>query len=132
MSWNIPFIPFVILLLSQVLTLGAGVLIIWLLIQNARRKRAEQHEERMAMIARGLVTPRTARYTEHTVEPDRKLKRGITFAAIGMAVTFWCLSIGAGPGTIFGLVPLFLGVSWIASYLLAHHATLQTQEETRS
>ena len=60
MSWNIPFIPFVILLLSQVLTLGAGVLIIWLLIQNARRKRAEQHEERMAMIARGLVTPRTA------------------------------------------------------------------------
>ena len=132
MSWDIPITPFIVGLLGLVVTPGATVLIVWLLVRNSRWKRAEQHEERMAMIERGLITTRTTRYLDPIVEPDRKLKRGITFTAIGMAVTLWALFIEAGPGTIFGLVPLFLGVSWIVPYLIAHQANLPAQAEYRA
>ena len=50
--------------------------------------------------------------------PERRLKKGITWASIGMAVTLWFLSMGAEGRTIFGLIPLFLGLGWIAFYVV--------------
>jgi hypothetical protein len=103
------------------------------------------HRERMEMIRAGLMPParggraaaewRTAaapaggrndRGDEFTVESaQRQLRKGITLAFIGMALTLGLSFIGyhddswrPGPWLLGGLIPLFIGLAQIASAVL--------------
>lgn len=68
------------------------------------------YKERMALIARGFDPD-----AEKT--PEEKLKMllaaGIIMGLVGLAVTIALLTIGIGIWLLFGLLPLFLGLSLI-------------------
>ena len=131
MFWNtLTVTTLVASLVSLVAMSGAIVLIIWLLIRNARKKRAEQHIEHMAMIEKGLISPEIVGDNSGFVAPEQRLMKGIKFIAIGMAVTLWFIFIGAREATIFGLIPFFLGMSWVAAYILTHQTAVRDEAQT--
>jgi len=123
--------PFVIAIIALVLGPASVVLVVWLLIRNAGNRRAELHRERMAMIDKGLIPAEMVGREVGNGLPslERRLMKGITWASIGMAVTLWFLFMGEGGGTILGLIPLFLGLSWIAFYIVGR---VSPREEERS
>ena len=135
MFWEtIPAMPFVLAIVAMLCGPTAVVLIVWLLIRHVGNRRTEQHRERMAMIDKGLLATEMAGDTTNTLSaPERRLMKGITWAAIGMAVTLWFLFMGAGGATFLGLIPLFLGLSWIAFYVVKrlYLPSEETQTESR-
>ena len=132
--WDIPIMPFIIGIIALVVGPAMVVLVVWLLIRNVGNRRSELHRERMAMIDKGMVPAEMAvngmRDDGNGFPPmERRLMKGITWASIGMALTLWFLFMGAGGGTIIGLIPLFLGLSWIAFYVIGRTSP---REEERS
>ncbi|TAM76660.1 hypothetical protein EPN44_04900 [bacterium] len=99
------------------------------------------HQERLAMIRRGMVPPSDTRrrIARGTVEwygsgdsARRQLRRGITVTFVGIALTiglsfigyqpgdgpFGMPSITPGPWLLGGLVPLFVGLAQVVTALL--------------
>lgn len=76
------------------------------------------YRERMAMIEKGIAPPCC---DEHRGEGDRKagLRRGITVAMVGLALTLGLMTLGVGPWLLGGLIPLFVGLSILVDYYLS-------------
>ena len=109
--------------------------------------RAMAHRERMALIRSGVAPdPGKAAFSEHFAKavkthdgtsesPQRTLRKGIRTTAIGLALTIGTSFIGyhqspnlesidvttwsPGPWLIFGLVPLFVGLSQVTIALIS-------------
>lgn len=75
------------------------------------------YRERMAMIEKGIAPPCCY---EHRGEGDRRasLRRGITVAMVGLALTLGLVTLGVGPWLLGGLIPLFVGLSILIGYYL--------------
>ncbi|NLJ75500.1 MAG: hypothetical protein GX331_11000 [Firmicutes bacterium] len=74
------------------------------------------YREKMAMIERGI--PPHADAAGEAEKNKKRLAYGVTTALIGVALTLGFLTIGIGPWLLVGLIPLFVGLSIILSYLI--------------
>jgi hypothetical protein len=119
---------------------AAIVLIVWLVIKERARKREREHAEKMAMIQQGMpvaeivkpeeeksVSEKTSTVSEKTLtfskDPEHRLVRGITTAAVGAAITLYALIIGSEFWMVAGLIPLAIGVSIIPQRLITRGLT---------
>jgi len=95
------------------LFIGAIVLVRWI-----------AYRETIALAEKGLVRPRKL----PRLNGKRTLRWGIVIGALGFALTLglWPLGLrsmkyvlGFGPWMLFGLIPLFFGISLVLVYVLA-------------
>lgn len=87
------------------------------------------YREKMAMIERG-VSP----YPDNTADEAKKNKKrlayGLTTALIGVALTLGFITLGFGPWLLVGLIPLFVGLSMILSYLILQPPKPKKEEKS--
>jgi len=103
------FLPF--------LTLG---FIVWLIIKAVSRRREREHEERMAMIQRGInPTPEPGAFEPETNRSDRLLVAGIIIAVIGLMLVL----------PSFGFLLLFIGLGLICLSLFPWAKVLRRREQ---
>ena len=103
--------------------------------------RVMKHRERMEMIRHGMIPPPGAAeawthdwpqqqkapgpapaYVPPPVDiyaAQRQLRKGITVALIGLAITTGLSFTGTGPQLLGGLIPLFVGIAQIIGALLS-------------
>lgn len=106
-SWNIilSLCAFMLLALLLVVILVLGL-------------RWFKHRERMAVIQRTAAAAEL--WTEENPEQRRKrqLAGGLTTALVGLALTIGLGTLGIGPWLLAGLIPFFVGLSMILTYLI--------------
>jgi CBS domain containing-hemolysin-like protein len=77
------------------------------------------HQERMAMIEKGLV-PEALKDLDELRSPAsraRTLHSGVITSCIGLALLLGLWTIGFGPWLLGGLIPLAVGIGSIISYV---------------
>ncbi|GEM_PF-5563930 len=80
-----------------------------------------KHRRDMAMIQAGMV-PEAA--VNDTPKSGRsRLERALTMTGLGLAITIGMLFTGFGPQVLAGLIPLFIGLSRLLSYLIESDRT---------
>jgi hypothetical protein len=77
------------------------------------------HEERLAMIEKGLAPEDMKELAEVpiTYPRNRSLYGGITTTAVGLALLLGLGTIGYGPWLLGGLIPLAVGIGSIIAYV---------------
>jgi hypothetical protein len=100
----------------------------------AFRENEMKHLERIEMLRRGMIPgetipnvmppPGASRMPSQmsTSEAHEALRKGLTLAAIGLAITIGLSFIGWGPWLIGGLIPLFIGIVQVAFAVLSGSA----------
>ncbi|NLM39988.1 MAG: hypothetical protein GX205_08010 [Firmicutes bacterium] len=78
-----------------------------------------KYRERMAAIQRSAAAAAEV-FADDSSEQQRKrqLAAGITTALVGLALTIGLFTMGVGPWLLIGLVPFFVGLSMILTYLI--------------
>lgn len=106
-SWNVMEILMMSLLLALLLVVILVLGLRWF-----------KYRERMAALQRTAVSAEL--FAEDTPEQRRKrqLANGLTTALVGLALTIGLGTLGVGPWLLAGLIPLFVGLSLILTYLI--------------
>lgn len=104
------------LMLPGMIIIGGVVIIIWG-IRHATRQAELQHEERMAMIERGMTPPELPRHDRQRRAHGFKMSLGILLCGLGMGllmlITFAAGAFGTGLG-IGGAITM-VGLAFIVS-----------------
>ena len=104
------------------------LLVVWFALQHRGRQEAKRHETIRAMIDKGLEIPRELLAPPRAREPEspvlRDLRRGLLLICTGLGLSACFGMIGiwnqeALRGTAIGLVPLFIGLGYVAVSKLA-------------
>ncbi len=85
-------------------------------------KRYWEHRERMAAIEKGVLPSQIgedADIAEVGASPSSRLQSALVTTAVGLALTVGLGSIGFGPWLLGGLIPLFVGLAGIFTYLVS-------------
>jgi len=89
-----------------------------------------KYKERMALIAQGVAPkePSLGRKNHKNI-----LAIGLVLGLIGLALTIGLITLGIGPWLLFGLLPLFIGLSFIlVSFVLAPSRPKESKQEPRA
>jgi hypothetical protein len=87
-------------------------IVMWYVYQNRRLL----HQERMAMIEKGL-SPQDMPEDKPQISRHKQLTDGIITSAVGLALLLGLGTIGFGPWLLGGLIPLAIGLGQIIGYL---------------
>jgi Na+/H+ antiporter NhaB len=77
-----------------------------------------KYKERMAALQRSAAAVEILLDDEPDARRKRQLAYGLTTALVGLALTIGLGTLGIGPWLLAGLVPFFVGLSMILSYLV--------------
>ena len=77
-----------------------------------------KYKERMAALQRSAAAVEILLDDEPDARRKRHLAYGLTTALVGLALTIGLGTLGIGPWLLAGLVPFFVGLSMILSYLV--------------
>lgn len=96
------------------------VLIVGIVFFFIYQQRRFLHQERLAMIEKGLAPDSLKEMAELPmhIPTSRSLTHGVVTAAIGLALLLGLGTIGWGPWLLGGLIPLAVGIGIVISYLI--------------
>lgn len=106
-SWNI-----VMILVASMLI---ALLLVVILVLGLRWFK---YRERMAAIQRTAAVPELFADDAPEQRRRRQLAYGLTTALVGLALTIGLGTLGIGPWLLVGLIPFFVGLSMILTYLI--------------
>jgi hypothetical protein len=112
-------ITFLAFILPALIIVGGVVVMVWG-IRHATRQAELEHEERMAMIERG-ITPSDTRPSEHRRRSHGfKMSLGILLCGLGMGLLMLITFAAGSPGTGFGIggAIAMVGLAFIVSAML--------------
>lgn len=81
-------------------------------------RRYLEFKETVALVEKGLVRPERMPGDGKSSDGKNTLRWGVVIAAVGLALCLGLLSEGFGSWMLFGLIPLFFGLSLVLVYVL--------------
>lgn len=108
---------FALMLLLPALVIIGGVALLWLTVQRGFKQAEYRHQERMAMIERGMTPPDVVAGDTAVPAHGFKMTIGILICGLGLALFMVITFAGASPGAGFGVGGAFvmLGLAFVLS-----------------
>jgi hypothetical protein len=114
--------PFLIPIVAIVMSIGIGMLAIWLDYRKKRDILELHHKERMTAIERGMEVPplpaallQSERAVRHAV-PGDYLRRGLLWLVVGLAIATVLGVNHSIERATWGLIPIAVGVAYLIFY----------------
>jgi hypothetical protein len=100
--------------------MAVPVLVVAIIFAFVYKQRQFVHQERLAMIEKGLMPENLKDLTDIPITPStaRSLHGGIVTALVGLALLLGLSTIGFGPWLLGGLIPLAVGIGQVISYVI--------------